>query len=324
MQIQMGTNQKMKLYNVYRLCKNHINFFKNIKVTEKEELYPDGMKNVKIYTINNWLELKEELNIINKVPALTNYVNDLVQSVPDSLRANASPCMLIDKYNNFISKKNILHKKMGTIIELYESMNITESGNGLDIKLPPCEDLKDYISYLKDIDFIFSQCPFLQCNEETLKFASVDVGSNWLRLTIAATSTCLILNHTASVLDKALALRSHYINIQQQEELLKSMQIKNELAETQVNFFNLIREATINNYVNQLENEFGKLENPEERDRAERTLDKLVLLIDKGCEIYATLDSPEETQLLFPEIQSNLELSDDIIKYLEDKGEVTD
>lgn len=71
------------------------------------------MKNVKIYTINNWLELKEELNIINKVPALTNYVNDLVQSVPDSLRANASPCMLIDKYNNFISKKNILHKKNG-------------------------------------------------------------------------------------------------------------------------------------------------------------------------------------------------------------------
>lgn len=323
MQIQMGVNQKMKLYNVYRLCKKHINFFKNIKVTEKEELYPEGMKNVKIYTINNWLELKEELNIINKVPALTNYVNDLIQSVPDSLRANASPCMFIDRYNNFISKKNILHKKMETIIELYESMNIPEGNVGIDIKLPPCEDLKDYILYLKKIDFIFSQCPFLQCENEILKFDSVDVGSNWLRLTIAATSTCLVLSQTASVLDKALALRSHYINIQQQEELLKTMEVKTELAENQVAFFKLLQDAAMNKYIAELETEFGKLE-PEERDKAERSLEELLILIDKGCEIYATLDSPEEVQLLFPEIQSNLELSDDIIKYWEDKGEVTD
>lgn len=315
----MGVNQKMKLYNVYRLCKNHINLFKIIKIVESEELNATGTRRIKIYTINNWLELKEVLNIINKIPVLANYTNDFIQSVPDSLRDNASPCMEIERYNNFISKKDILLSKMKTIIELYESMNITESGDGLDIKLPPCNDLKDYISYLKDIDFIFTQCPFLQCENEILKFGSVDIGSNWLRLTLAATSTCLILNHTASILDKALTLRSHYISIQQQEEMLKSMQIKNELAEAQINFFNSIREAAINNYINQLENEFGKLDSPEDRDKAERALDKLVLLLDKGCEIYATLDSPDEVQALFPEIQSNLELSDDIIKYLEDK-----
>lgn len=319
MEIQMGVNQKMKLYNVYRLCKKHINLFKIIKIVESEELNATGTRKIRIYTINNWLALKDVLNIINKIPALASYTNDFIKSVPNSLRDTASPCMDIDGYKNFISKKDILLNKMKTIIELYESMNITESGDGLDIKLPPCNDLKDYISYLKDIDFIFTHCPFLQCEKEILKFGSVDVGSNWLRLTIAATSTCLILNHTASVLDKALTLRSHYINIQQQEEMLKSIQIKNELAEDQIKFFNSIRVAAVNNYINQLENEFGKLDNPEERDKAERTLDKLVLLLDKGCEIYATLDSPEEVQALFPEIQSNLELSDDIIKYLEDK-----
>ena len=48
------------------------------------------------------------------------------------------------------------------------------------------------------------------------------------------------------------------------------------------------------------------MDNPEERDKAERSLEKLELLLEKGCEIYATLDSPDEVQVLFPEIQSHL------------------
>lgn len=319
MQIQMGVTQKMKLYNVYRLCKKYIDFYEIIKVTEKRELNAAGTNNINTYTINNWIKLKEVLDIINKIPALTIYANALIKSVPDSLRDNVSPCMDTDRYNNFLSKKNTLYQKMESIIELYESMNIAESGNGLDIKLPPCEDLKDYISYLKKIDFIFTQCPFLQCENEILKFTSVDVGSNWIRLTIAATSTCVLLNQTASVLDKALALRSHYIAIQQQEEMLKSMQIKNELAEEQIKVFNSIRDAAMNNYIYQLEDKFGSLDNPEERDKAERSLEKLMFLLDKGCEIYATLDAPEDVQALFPEIQGNLELPDNIINYLEEK-----
>lgn len=122
---------------------------------------------------------------------------------------------------------------MIAIIELYESMGLTENQtqNAIDIKFLPCEDLDEYISYLMDINFIFSQCPFLQCDEEVIKFCSVDAGSNWLRLTITTASISVILTNTASMLDKALALRSHYITIQQQEEMLRSMQIKNELAE---------------------------------------------------------------------------------------------
>lgn len=46
---------------------------------------------------------------------------------------------------------------------------------------------------------------------------------------------------------------------------------------------------------------------------------KLCELIDKGAEIYASIDAPEEVQVLFPEIQGNLELPGEFIKYLEDK-----
>lgn len=38
MQIQIGVNQTMKLYNVYRLCKKYKDFFANMNITQDEVL----------------------------------------------------------------------------------------------------------------------------------------------------------------------------------------------------------------------------------------------------------------------------------------------
>lgn len=319
MKIQMGGAEKMKLYNVYRLCKKYIDFDEIIEVTNKEELNPSGNGKTVVYTIKNWLELRNLLIKISKIPALTRYVDDYIQSVPDILKCEDTIRVNFDRYSVFKNKQNILHDKMNGIIELYESMNIETNGTGIDIKLPPCDDLKEYISYLKELDFIFSQCPFLQYDDEVLKFGSVDVGSNWVRLTLATAFTCFILNSIASVLDKAIALRSHYITIQQQEEMLKSHQIKNELAEEEIEIFKKLKNAGMDIVIEKLSKESGISLNPEELDKAIRSLDKLVILLNKGCEIYATLDSPEEVQAMFPEIQGDLELPESIVKYIEDK-----
>ena len=64
----MGVTQKMKLYNVYRLCKKYIDFYEIIKVMEKKELNATGTNNINTYTINNWIKLKEVLDIISKIP----------------------------------------------------------------------------------------------------------------------------------------------------------------------------------------------------------------------------------------------------------------
>ena len=52
----MGVTQKMKLYNVYRLCKKYIDFYEIIKVMEKKELNATGTNNINTYTINNWIK----------------------------------------------------------------------------------------------------------------------------------------------------------------------------------------------------------------------------------------------------------------------------
>lgn len=319
MKIQVGVNQKMKLYNVYRICKQNIELIRNIAVIQNDSTGLSKDTKVKIYTIKNWHNLKSILYKLEAIPVLSQYVNECFKIIPDTFRDEDSVPMNNDKYTEFVKRKNILYEKMQDIIELYESMNLENDGNGLDIKLPDCEDLGEYISYLKDINFIFTQCPFLQYDDEIIKFGSVDVGSNWLKLIIATTSTCMILSSTASLIDKSLILRSHYISIQQQEEILKSQQIKNDIAIDCHKTFELLRTAYMDTTINELAKESNKTLDPEEQDKAKRTLEKLIILIDKGCEIYATLDSPDEVQALFPEIQSHLELPDNIMKYLEDK-----
>lgn len=315
----MEVTAKMKLYNVYRICKKYIDFNEIIEVASNEELNSAGTKKITVYSIKNWPNLKNVLIYISKIPALKPYVDDCIRAVPDTLQEDKIIRVNYDKYSVINNKQNILKSKMKNIVELYESLNIETGENGIDIKLPPCDDLKEYISYLKDLDFIFSQCPFLQYDNEVLKFDSVDVGSNWVKLTVATASTCFIISSVASILDKAISLRSHYISVQQQEELLKSQQIKNELAEEEINLFKKLKNAGMNTIIEKSEKEFKKSLTPEEKDKVKRTLDKLIILLDKGCEIYATLDAPEEVQALFPEIQENLELPDSIVNYIEDK-----
>lgn len=66
MQIQIGVNQKMKLYNVYRLCKKYKDFFANMNITQDEVLNATKEKKVRIYTIHNLDELKSVLYKLEK------------------------------------------------------------------------------------------------------------------------------------------------------------------------------------------------------------------------------------------------------------------
>ncbi len=302
----------MKLYNVYRLCKQNVDFFYKNHIIDKG----NG-----INTIESWEEIQRRFRKLSKIPVFKEDIEIYLKTVPSIEREEEEPKISNKLASKLIVQETNIYNKIYTIIELYESMGLNDddNSNAIDIKLPACEDLDEYISYLKDLNFIFSQCPFLQCDGEVIKFGSVDVGSNWLKLTIAATSVSVILTNTASLLDKALALRSHYITIQQQEEMLKSAQLKNELAEEQLEMFRQLKDAGMEIVIRRLEKDHEMQLDPEERDKTERSLDKLILFLDKGGEIYASLESPENIQLLFPEIQGDLELPENIIKYLEDK-----
>ena len=63
----------------------------------------------------------------------------------------------------------------------------------------------------------------------------------------------------------------------------------------------------------------NKLSDGEERGKAEKSLEKLAELMNKGVEIYTSIDTNKDIQVLFPTIDGGETLPSDIMKYLEDK-----
>ena len=64
----------------------------------------------------------------------------------------------------------------------------------------------------------------------------------------------------------------------------------------------------------------NKITDNEERTKAEKSLEKITELMEKGVEIYTSIDTDKDIQLLFPPLEKQEALSDDLIKLLEDKN----
>lgn len=314
--IQMREVYKMRLYNTYYLCKNLMHIFNNTRLKN----IGDG----KIYVIEGWAEYKSALESLHQVPMFQKITDEIYESVPVYVRENDEPQISMNAKNAFVQKNKELSKRMEIIIELYESMELRDRKNGIDVKIPNCSDLKQYIGYLKELDFIFTQCPYLLCEDEKIQFDSVDVGSNWLSFIVevsaGAAATFYILNNIALLIDKVLILKSHYKSIAEQEEQLKIAQNKTELTKEEIKIFEILRKSYMRDAITALEEEIEPLADGEERGKLEKSLEKLNDLLDKGVEIYASLDVPKDVQLLFPELGETKKLPDTILKFIEDKN----
>lgn len=144
MKILMGVTLKIRLYNVYRLCKQYIDTIDSNNIVCK-----DG----KTYELENWRELIKILSNIEKIPVLKGYAVSYIKTVPEFVKEDIVPKFGSTTAGKLNTIKGEISNIMKIIIEFYESMNISSEDNGIDIKLPPCEDLKEYINYLKEFDF---------------------------------------------------------------------------------------------------------------------------------------------------------------------------
>ena len=105
----------------------------------------------------------------------------------------------------------------------------------------------------------------------------------------------------------------------QAEEQAKATQMKNEVMEQTVDVFKQMKQQLLSDSVGELESEIGELKDGEERGKVEKTLEKMVVLIDKGVEIYSSIETTNEVKALFPTNENNPILPDNIVKLLEKK-----
>lgn len=308
----------MRLYNIYYICcvcKDEIDENLDLVSNKNEK------GQIVSYRIKGWGKCRKALEQLRNISCLKEYSENVYGTIGVIERDQENPVVSPDVKNRFEKSLNELKIAIESIKRLYRSLDIGESSAGIDIKIPKCETLKEYVDYLKEIDFIFSQCPYLLSSEEEVKFNNVDVGSQWITFSVITAGTFCILNNLAKLIDKAIFIKSHIISLKQQEEILETMRLKNEATNETIDVFKKMKRMVMDGYVNDLESEIGELSNGEERGKVEKSLEKLSLLIDKGVEIYSSIDTPNEVKVLFPTNEDNLILPDNIIKLLEKKDD---
>lgn len=305
----------MKLYNIYFICKSCLPVLEKVSLTENR----NGNGSLIGYIILNWGECRRILPELRKIKCLEAQIDKVCSKLNFVSFEKEKPEVTIETGKEFLERLQILYNSLNTIISLYESMEVGESNCGIDVKIPRCDSLKEYMDYLKEIDFIFSQCPYLRIDDDEIKFKNTDVGSQWLSFAVGVAGGFGILNNLAKLLERAIAMKSYLKTIKQQDEILKTMQLKNEVAGETIEVFKKMKRMTMEGYVDEIETELGELNNGEERGKVEKSLEKLVMLIDKGVEIYSSIEAPNEVKALFPMSENNILLPDNIVKLLEMK-----
>ena len=304
----------MRLYNIYFSCKCAYDGMKNLEVEKRN----DGA-----YSLRNWIPCKQSLESLMNIDFISSDVERAYKTISPFDRKDVTPDIAPKTKDEFMAGYKVVMNKLEAVISLYESMRDGESKPGVDIKIPKCMDLKEYISILRDIDFILYQCPYMSSKEEELRYSGTDVGSEWITFALisaGAGTTFYILNNLAALVNKAIGLKTNNNFFKMEEEILNTMKQKNEVAAETLDVFKKIKEITYKNCVEELENEIGELKDGEERDKVSRTLEIMGNLIEKGVEIYTSIETPKEIKVLFPFSDSQAEIPESLVKYLEDKS----
>ena len=208
---------------------------------------------------------------------------------------------------------------------LYKSMG-GEPDIGLDIKIPETDNITEFKKYIDNLEFIFTKCPFFQSEETSLKLETVDKGSIWLVIGVVCASATVgsaLLNNIAAFIDKCFVIKSHRLTCMAQEQDIKASEYSEKEKEEMLEVVKKLYRIRVSNAIKELEESTGcHIKDGDDRGRAEQSLEKLGKLIDKGMQIYSSIDSPDEVKALFEPLEMKyLSIADELKKITENPDE---
>lgn len=306
----------MRLYGMYYTCKKHIEYVKNMKVTNKTTARDAT------WSIKSWAERSKVLNELAKMKPLRTPAREVYEAIPVVYRDQDEFDISGTVKDRFVAARGKLIVAMETVIDMYETINpkkVIDEDYGFDIKMPEFDDLGEFSKCMEDLDFVMKQCPYLNDKDGQIKYGSIDVGSTWLTFIIVGVGATTVMTNLAKIVDIAIKIKSHITTVKMQEEALRSVEIRDEIAAEVLDAYKKANRILTQNSVAELERELGELKDGEEKDKAGKTLEKLGYWMDKGMQIYSSIDAPVEIKDVFPLQQETNFLSDDLIKLLENK-----
>lgn len=302
---------------MYYVCRYYIDFIRQIKFDVRNV----GGKEVRF--LDKWQEKSKILNKLANVKPIRKKAKELYECIPTVYRDSDKFDVQDSIIKSFEKSKSELLACMETIINLYKATtyrNELDEKCGIDIMLPNFRDLGEFSDCLKDLNFVITQCPYFLRKDEEIKFKTIDIGSIWITLAVIGASSAILFNF-GKIVDQAAKIKSHMSTVKMQEEMLRSMKTKNEVSEEVFDVFKKTKDVLLQQSLETIKNELGDLKDGEEIDKVKRSLEKLGYWMDKGMQIYSSIDAPKEVRDAFPEQQELSFLSDNLQKLLEMKND---
>lgn len=309
----------MRLGEMYFKCKSNYNYIK-FKFIEILELMKEskGIENDKIKYLSE-KEIQTKIDILIK--EIDNSLSDIIFLPTIHLPENYS-----DMLTTILSIYHLL-LALETTIDIYETlqMDVDKTQIGLNIKLPPTDSITEFRKNIEDIEFLFTNCPFIQSEENSIKFQSVDIGSVWLVVGVACisiTAGSILLNNIVALIDKCMILKSHKLTILKQAQRLEVMKHNEEEKEKLIKNLVKLYQVSVNNVIFEMEESSGyNIESEEDRKKAYQSLEILGKLLDKGLQIHASIESPDEIKALFEPLNLHYIALEEELKKIEKKKE---
>lgn len=296
----------MRLEEVYQICKKHQKELKESFLTMKTNEF--GAKEMTVIARNSYKRTFYNANkILDELETLSFLENDI-----KSFRENSK------NYSQESAYATICHKVDG-IIGMCEMMGYTQMHDeiGFSIKMPMDIDFSDFSKCLNDIQIVLTQCPFFSKKDAKISMKKVDVGSTWIEFVIIGIEAMGLLGVFAKVVDKGLVLWSHMKTIKQQEEIIRTAKLDNQLLETLLDNYKKVTEALTDKFIEEIS---GEQLNDEDKSRAKLCFDKLVLWFDKGMEIHNAIECDNEVKPVFPISSKWKEIQQSTLKFIDDKN----
>ena len=127
----------MRLYGMYYTCKKHIEYVKNMKVTNKTTAREAT------WSIKSWAERSKVLNELAKMKPLRTPAREVYEAIPVVYRDQDEFDISGTVKDRFVAARGKLIVAMETVIDMYETINpkkVIDEDYGFDIKMPEFDD----------------------------------------------------------------------------------------------------------------------------------------------------------------------------------------
>lgn len=278
---------------MYFICKSALDALPDYKVSETV------LAGNKWYHIEHWSRIDATLQELYQVDGMRAGI-DAFRLCSGTLKPGTQETVMTGPEHTQASiAYKALIDSLRAVVGVYDSFQIPDRADGIDLKMPDGMSLDDFSALTKSIATALSQCPALNQADDSIQLIGTDIGSFWLSLSLIGPH---LINRVASFVDKCMTIKAHYVTTKAMEAQYKMIADTNsnlnEMMTANKDFVKRMAEKMAVDFCE----EHGTTQN-DDISRTQMAIDMFGQALAQGVEVYAAVHSSDATKALFAPVE---------------------